>query len=74
MGLLERLFKKSPKRNKEEGTSLERYKKSFIHAIEGILYCFKNESKSISVIVTKAKKAAVWTKSPNRRIIYIAKC
>ena len=51
MGLLERLFKKSPKRNKEEGTSLERYKKSFIHAIEGILYCFKNEHNTIIVFI-----------------------
>lgn len=51
MGLLERLFKKSPKRNKEEGTSLERYKKSFIHAIEGILYCFKNEHNTIIIFI-----------------------
>ena len=51
MGLLERLFKKSPKRNKEEGTSLERYKKSFIHAIEGIMYCFKNEHNTIIIFI-----------------------
>ena len=51
MGLLERLFKKSPKRNKEEGTSLERYKKSFIHAIEGILYCFKSEHNTIIIFI-----------------------
>ena len=51
MGLLERLFKKSPKRNKEDGTSLERYKKSFIHAIEGILYCFKNEHNTIIIFI-----------------------
>jgi hypothetical protein len=41
MGLLEKIFKKTPKRNKEEGSSLERYRKSFIHAIEGIIYCIK---------------------------------
>ena len=39
MGLLDRFFKtKSPKRNKDTGTALERYNKSFHHAIDGIIY------------------------------------
>ena len=51
MGLLEKLFKKGPVRNKEEGSSLERYRKSFIHAIEGIFYCIKNEHNTIIIII-----------------------
>ena len=51
MGLLEKIFKKSPKRNKEEGSSLVRYKKSFIHAIEGFLYCLKYEHNTIIITV-----------------------
>ena len=39
MGLLGRLFKKGPVRNKEEGSALKRYAKSFFHAIEGFIYC-----------------------------------
>ena len=52
MGLLEKLFKKSPKRNKEGGSSLDRYKKSFFHAIEGILYCIKYEHNTIIIIIS----------------------
>ena len=38
MGLLEKIFKKTPKRNKETGTAIQRYWKSFNHAIDGIIY------------------------------------
>ena len=51
MGLLEKIFKKTPKRNKDEGTALERYKKSFFHAIDGIIYCIKYEHNMIIIIV-----------------------
>ena len=51
MGLLERLFKKSPKRNKESGSSLERYRKSFFHAIEGIVYCLRYEHNMIIILI-----------------------
>ena len=54
MGLLERLFKKTPKRNKEEGTALIRYKKSFFHAIEGFVYCLRFEH-NMSIIVKYSK-------------------
>ena len=37
MGLLDRFRRKSPKRNKDTGTWIERYWKSFNHAIDGIL-------------------------------------
>ena len=50
MGLLEKLFKKTPVRNKEEGTSAERYGKSFIHALEGIIYCIRYEHNMIIII------------------------
>lgn len=50
MGLLAKLFKKSPKRNKEEGTALERYIKSFLHAIDGFLYCLKYEHNMIIIL------------------------
>lgn len=51
MGLLDRFFKKSPKRNKDTGTALERYWKSFNHAIDGIIYCIKNEHNMIIIIL-----------------------
>lgn len=50
MGLLARLFKKSPKRNKDSGTALERYGKSFLHAIDGIIYCIKYEHNVIIIL------------------------
>lgn len=37
-------------RNKEKGTEAERYKKSFYHAIEGIVYAAKNEHNMIIII------------------------
>ena len=43
MGWLDRFRNKSPKRNKDEGTAIERYEKSFMHAIDGIIYCIKYE-------------------------------
>ncbi len=52
MGLLEKIFKKTPQRNKEEGSSAERYKKSFIHAIEGIIYCVKYEHNTVIIIIS----------------------
>ncbi len=51
MGLLERLFRKSPKRNKEQGNALERYAKSFIHAIDGFIYCLKYEHNMIIIFI-----------------------
>ncbi|MFV0249469.1 MAG: diacylglycerol kinase family protein [Bacilli bacterium] len=30
-------------RNKDSGTALDRYKKSFFHAIDGMIYAWKNE-------------------------------
>ena len=50
MGLLERIFRKTPKRNKEKGSALERYYKSFCHAIEGFVYCLKFEHNMIIII------------------------
>ena len=50
MGLLEKIFKKGPIRNKEEGNALQRYWKSFCHAIEGIIYCIRNEHNMIIII------------------------
>ena len=51
MGLLDKFFKtKSPKRNKDTGTALERYNKSFHHAIDGIIYVTKYEHNMIVII------------------------
>lgn len=36
-------------RNKDKGTILERYFKSFIHALEGIVYAFKYEHNMIII-------------------------
>lgn len=38
-------------RNKDEGPMLERYKKSFFHAIDGIIYCICYEHNMIIILV-----------------------
>ncbi len=50
MGLLDKIFKKSPKRNKDTGNALERYGKSFLHAIDGFIYCLKYEHNMIIIL------------------------
>ena len=51
MGLLDRFRKKSPKRNKDTGTAMERYEKSFFHAIDGIVYGIRFEHNMIIILV-----------------------
>ncbi len=52
MGLLEKVFKKkTPIRNKDAGSALERYWKSFIHAIDGIVYCINYEHNMVIIIL-----------------------
>ena len=51
VGLLDRLFKKTPKRNKDTGNALQRYWKSFNHAIDGFIYCLKYEHNMIIILV-----------------------
>ncbi len=51
MKLLDRLFKKTPKRNKDEGNALQRYWKSFNHALDGLVYCLKYEHNMIIILV-----------------------
>lgn len=51
MGLLEKIFKKTPKRIKDEGNFLERYWKSFCHAVNGIIYCIRYEHNMIIIII-----------------------
>lgn len=77
MGLLEKLFHKSPKRNKEAGNALERYKKSFIHALEGILYCLKYEHNMIIIMISTilVTIAGFFFKiTPNEWLFVIAMC
>lgn len=50
MGLLERIIKRKPRRNKEEGTAIQRYGKSFLHAIDGMIYCLKYEHNMVIII------------------------
>ena len=38
-------------RNKDKGNALERYYKSFLHAIDGIVYAFKNEHNMIIILI-----------------------
>ena len=38
-------------RNKDTGTPIERYKKSFFHAIDGIIYALKNEHNMIIIVL-----------------------
>lgn len=42
---------KSVSRNKDKGTALERYVKSFFHAIDGFIYALKYEHNMIIIIV-----------------------
>lgn len=49
--ILDRLFKRSPKRNKDTGTALERYWKSFNHALDGIIYALKYEHNMIIIFI-----------------------
>lgn len=51
MGLLDRFRKKSPKRNKDQGTAFERYLKSFMHAVDGLVYCIKYEHNMIIIMI-----------------------
>lgn len=51
MALLEKIIKrKTPVRNKDSGTVLERYWKSFNHALDGIIYCLKYEHNMIIIL------------------------
>ena len=47
--------KKLPKRNKDKGSVLERYYKSFLHAIDGIIYAAKYEH-NIIIIMSLTEK------------------
>jgi len=38
-------------RNKDKGTALVRYKKSFFHAIDGFIYALKNEHNMIIILL-----------------------
>ena len=38
-------------RNKDDGTRVERYKKSFLHAIDGIVYATKYEHNMIIIVI-----------------------
>ncbi|MBQ8131521.1 MAG: diacylglycerol kinase family protein [Bacilli bacterium] len=49
--ILDKFFKRSPKRNKDTGTALQRYWKSFNHALDGILYAFKYEHNMIIIFI-----------------------
>ncbi len=50
MKFLDRFRKKTPQRNKDTGTAFERYVKSFNHALDGIIYCIKNEHNMIIIL------------------------
>ena len=38
-------------RNKDKGNALERYYKSFLHAVDGIIYALKNEHNMIIILL-----------------------
>ncbi len=52
MGLFDR-FRKNKKiiRNKDTGTPIERYRKSFFHAIDGFVYAVKEEHNMIIIVL-----------------------
>ena len=43
--------KNNVERNKDKGNALERYSKSFLHAVDGLIYCAKYEHNIIIIIV-----------------------
>lgn len=46
------MFKrKDVKRRKDEGNFLERYKKSFFHAVDGIVYAIENEHNMLIMMI-----------------------
>lgn len=51
MGLLGKIFRKPPKRNKDDGNAVERYGKSFHHAVDGFIYCFRYEHNMIIIVI-----------------------
>lgn len=48
---LDKLLRRSPKRNKDTGTAAQRYWKSFNHALDGIIYAFKYEHNMIIIFI-----------------------
>ena len=44
-------MKKEVKRRKDEGNFLERYKKSFFHAVDGIVYAIEKEHNMIIMMI-----------------------
>ena len=51
MALQDKLSEKSLERNKHTGTTLEKYLKSFFHAIDGIVYSLKYEHNMIIIAI-----------------------
>lgn len=52
MGLLDKLFnRKEPSRKKDTGNAIQRYSKSFKHALDGIIYAFKYEHNMIIILI-----------------------
>ena len=49
--LLDKIFKKTPKRNKDTGNVFQRYWKSFNHALDGLFYCLKYEHNMIIILI-----------------------
>ena len=52
MALKDKITKIKIVRNKDKGTVLERYKKSFFHAIDGFIYAFKFEHNVIVILIS----------------------
>ena len=52
MGLLDKLFnRKEPSRKKDTGNAIQRYSKSFKHALDGIIYALKYEHNMIIILI-----------------------
>ena len=52
MGLLDKLFnRKEPSRNKDTGNAIQRYSKSFKHALDGLFYALKYEHNMIIILI-----------------------
>ena len=61
---LDKLLRRSPKRNKDTGTALQRYWKSFNHALDGIVYALEYEHNMIIILIATivAVGLGIWLK------------
>ena len=68
-----KLFSKKVKRNKDTGTAIERYIKSFFHAVDGLKYSVKEEHNIIIILLCAviAILFSIYFKIDNNQFLFI---